>query len=102
MDKQSERRKILDDLFDAFTILGRGSYVSLYDVKGNLTRYSPAAVELFGLQGEYIPSGDLNWSSYVHPEDRIRYERVMRSLFEKKSSSSLLSKTLSSDNIGIL
>ncbi|MBR1647745.1 MAG: EAL domain-containing protein [Selenomonadaceae bacterium] len=86
MEKNSEHRKILDDLFDAFTILGRGSYVSLYDVKGNLTRYSPAAVELFGLQGEYIPSGDFNWSNYVHPEDRIRYEKVMRSLLEKRTS----------------
>lgn len=86
MDKQSERRQILDDLFEAFTILGRGNYVSLYDVKNNLTRYSPAAVELFGLSGEYIPSDDLNWSNYVHPEDRIRYERVMRSLLENKSS----------------
>ena len=86
MKKTSEHRKILDDLFDAFTILGRGNYVSICDVKGNLTRYSPAAVELFGLPDEYIPASDLNWVDYVHHEDRIRYEKVMRSLLEKKSS----------------
>ena len=74
------RRQILDDLFDAYTILGKGSYVSLYDTKGQMTRYSPAAVELFGLPGEYIPIGAYNWSDYVHPEDRRRYENVMKEL----------------------
>lgn len=73
-------RKILDDLFDAYTILGRGAYVSLYDVKGQMTRYSHAAVELFGLPGEYIPAGADNWSDFVHPEDRPRYEKVMGEL----------------------
>ena len=73
-------RKILDDLFNAFTMIGRGSYVSLYDVKGNLTRYSPAAVELFDLPGEYIPAGDFEWINYVHPEDRFHYSRVMKAL----------------------
>ena len=87
MEKNFQHRKILDDLFDAFTILGRGSYVSLYDVKGNMTRYSPAAVELFGLTGEYIPSGDLNWANYVHPEDRFRYSQAMKSLLDGNSAS---------------
>ena len=77
-----EHRKILDDLFNAYTMIGRGSYVSLYDVKGNLTRYSPAAVELFGLPGEYIPAGDFEWIKYVHPEDRFHYSRVMKALIK--------------------
>mgnify|MGYP002627428933 CR=1 FL=1 len=71
------KRQILDDLFDAYTILGKGTYVSLYDTVGQMTRYSPAYVDLFGLQGEYIPAGADNWSDYVHPEDRGRYESVM-------------------------
>lgn len=78
-------RQILDDLFDAFTLLGRGSYVSLYDVKGQMTRYTPAAVELFGLPGEYIPAGAYNWSDYVHPEDRKRYEKIMGDLLASKA-----------------
>ena len=85
MTKNFEHRKILDDLFDAFTLLGRGSYVSLYDVKGQMTRYSPAAVDLFGLSGEYIPAGAYNWSDYVHPEDRAYYERVMNALIENRA-----------------
>ncbi len=80
--KPSSRRKILDDLFDAYTILGRGAYVSLYDVVGQMTRYSPACVDLFGLKGEYISREDDNWSDFVHPEDRGRYETIMKKLIE--------------------
>ena len=85
MTKKSEHRKILDDLFDAFTLLGRGSNVSVYDINGQMTRYSPAAVDLFGLPGEYIPDGVYSWTDYVHPEDRTRYEKVMDNLLENKS-----------------
>lgn len=74
------KRQILDDLFDAYTILGKGAYVSLYDAVGQMTRYSPAAVDLFGFEGEYIPTGAYDWSEYVHPEDRRRYETVMTKL----------------------
>ena len=87
MTMNLEHRKILDDLFDAFTILGRGNYVSLYDVKGKMTRYSPAAVELFGLPAEYIPDGAYNWADYVHPEDRLRYKKIMDSLIENQTQS---------------
>ena len=85
MTNKIEHRKILDDLFDAFTLLGRGSYVSVYDIKGKVTRYSPAAVDLFGLPGEYIPDGAYNWSDFVHPEDRFRYEKIMDNLLANKS-----------------
>ena len=85
MTKKIDHRKILDDLFDAFTLLGRGSYVSIYDVKGQVTRYSPAAVDLFGLPGEYIPDGAYNWSDFIHPEDRARYEKIMSNIMQNKS-----------------
>ena len=80
--KPPYRRQILDDLFDAYVILGKGTYVSLYDVVGQMTRYSPASVDLFGLVGEYVPSGAMNWSDWVHPEDRSRYEKVMSKLIQ--------------------
>lgn len=80
----ADEHKILDDLFEAFIIIGRGEYVSLYDVKGKVTRYSPAAAKLFGFP-EYIHYGAYNWSDYVHPEDRHRYETVMADLLDGKS-----------------
>lgn len=78
--KPPYKRQILDDIFDAYTILGKGTYVSLYDAVGQMTRYSPASVELFGLKGEYIPAGADNWGDFVHPEDRKRYESIMAKL----------------------
>ena len=80
--KPPYRRQILDDIFDAYVILGKGTYVSLYDVVGQMTRYSPAAVDLFDLPGEYIPAGADKWSARVHPEDRLRYETIMGKLIE--------------------
>ena len=74
----------LDDLFEAFVLISRGEYVSLYDVKNQLTRYSPAAADLFGFP-EYISYGAYDWSDYIHPEDRRRYETVMNALIEGKS-----------------
>lgn len=76
----SDHRKILDDVFNAFTILGRGNYVSVLDVKGNMLRYSPAAMELFGLPGEYVPADTIDRESYIHPEDRFNHTRTMKSL----------------------
>lgn len=77
-----EHRKILDDLFNAYTMIGRGNYVSVYDVAGDISRFSPAAVELLGLPGEYITGGHVNWGNYVHPEDRFVYSRTIKALLD--------------------
>ena len=82
MNKTSEHRKILDDIFNAFNMVGRGNYVAVYDVKGNLTRYSRSAVELFGLSGEYIPGSYREWANFIHPEDQFIYSRTMKSLIK--------------------
>ena len=87
MTTKTEHRKILDDLFDAFTIIGRGNYVTMYDVKENIIRYSPAAVELFGLPGEYVSLGNVEWENYIHPEDRFNYTRSMKNLLKGETQS---------------
>ena len=51
----------LDDVFDAFTMLSNGAIVNLMHVQGNTTRWSPAGVELFGLSGQSIPNGSMDW-----------------------------------------
>lgn len=73
-------RKILDDLFDSYTLVANGNYVSLYDLKGHTIRCSPAAVDLFGLPGEYMEESTFDWADYVHPEDLARYEDMMGGL----------------------
>ena len=79
------QKQMLDDVFDAFSMLVRGTMVSLMHVGGGVTRYSPAAVDLFGLPGEYIENGAHNWNDYLHPEDRRRYMDVMLPLLEGKT-----------------
>ena len=80
--KTAYKRQILDDLFDAYVILGKGNYVSLYDLVGQMTRYSPAYVDLCGLPGEYVPVGAMNWRDWVHPEDKKKYDNIMNKLIE--------------------
>lgn len=80
MATTTDHRKILDDLFNAYTMIGRGSYVAVYDVAGNVSRFSPAAVELLGLPDEYITGGHLDWGNYVHPEDHFVYTRTIKAL----------------------
>lgn len=86
MTKTIEHRKILDDMFNAFTIVVRGNYVTVYDIKGKMTRFSPAIVEMFGLSGEYIPTDEIEWGSYVHPEDAFKYTRTMKALLNGEST----------------
>ncbi len=76
------QKQLLDDVFDAFTMLAQGNIVTLMHVEGGVTRYTPSAVELFGLPGEYIPNGAFDWAEYVHPEDRKRYLDAMNPLLD--------------------
>lgn len=80
-ETDSADHKMLDDLFEAFMLTGRGEYVSLYDVKSQITRYSSAAAKIFGFP-EYIHYGAYNWSEHIHPEDRYKYETVMTELID--------------------
>ena len=81
------QKQMLDDVFDAFTMLVKGGIVTLMHVDGGFTRYSASAVELFGLPGEYIPNGAMDWNDHLHPEDRRRYMEVMLPLLEGKTQS---------------
>ena len=81
------QKQMLDDVFDAFQMISGGSFVSLMHVEGGVTRWSPGAVQLFGLPGEYVPNGAINWGDYIHPEDRKRYMDAMLPLLEGKTFS---------------
>lgn len=80
MSNDPEHRKILDDVFNAFSMIGRGNYVAVYDAKDNVTRFSPAAVELFGLTGEYVTADYKEWTNYVHPEDCFSRRQMVDAL----------------------
>ena len=64
------QKQMLDDVFDAFSMLSNGAIVSMMHVQGNTTRWSPDAVETFGLSGEYLNSAVGEWMDRVHQKDR--------------------------------
>ena len=78
--------KLLDNLFEAFMVVSRGEYVSLYDIKNNVMRLSPALVELFGME-EYTCNGAEKWIERLHPEDRRRYKNIVAETDAGKLSS---------------
>ncbi|MBQ9346287.1 MAG: EAL domain-containing protein [Oscillibacter sp.] len=75
-------KRALDDVFNAFLMISGGAMISLMHIDGGFTRFTPAAVELFGLPGEYVPNDEVRWSERIHPEDRRRYETLMDRLIE--------------------
>lgn len=79
------QKQMLDDVFDMFTMLAGGGIVSLMHVDGEFTRFTASAVELFGLSGEYVPHGAVNWADMIHPDDRERYLDVMGALASGES-----------------
>lgn len=82
-----DRKRTFDDMFDCFTILSGEKYVSLYDAKTQVTRWSPNAVKMFDLPGEYFDQGAYNWEDSVHPDDRGAYRECMAKLTMGKISS---------------
>ena len=58
----NKRQQFLDDVFDAFTMLASGNFVTVYDIKSNTTRFSKGAVKLFSLPGEYLNHDTFNWA----------------------------------------
>ena len=66
------RRKKLDSLFEAFSIISEESYVFLTDFTTRVSRWSANAVDYFGLEDEYMYM-DERWRPKVHPDDVESY-----------------------------
>ncbi len=51
------QKQMLDDVFDAFTMLTNGGFLSLMRVDGGFTRYTAGAVELSAFRASTSPTG---------------------------------------------
>ena len=81
----SEKRK-LEALFNAFEITSEGAYVYLCDMRYDLSRWSKAAVDSFGLPSEYMyEAGDI-WEEHIHPDDRAAYRAGITDIFSGNAS----------------
>lgn len=77
-----ERRRKLDELFHAFSIVAEGTYVYLCDMRYDISRWSKGAVDKYELPGDYMyDAGDI-WESHIHPEDREIYHTGIAAIFE--------------------
>ena len=76
-----DRRIMLDALYKSFEIVAEGTYVYLCDMKYDYSRWSKAAVDTYGLPGEYMyGAGDI-WENQIHPEDREAYHKGIAEIF---------------------
>ena len=60
-----ERKNILDQLFQAFSIAAEGTYVYICDMSFNYSRWSKNAVDYFGLPGEYMVDAGKIWEEHI-------------------------------------
>ncbi len=65
---------LTDRLFDAMCLSSERYYPYMQNMETGVTRLSPAMVEFFGLEGEFIADFESAWISRVHPEDRKAYQ----------------------------
>ena len=58
-----------NELFEAFASASDNVYIYVCDMKTDISRWSGAAVDYFGLEGEYIKDAANVWAAQVHPDD---------------------------------
>ena len=76
-----DRKKRLDDVFKALSMVSEGTYVYVCDMKYDFSRWSKSAVETYGLPSEYMyGAGDI-WEERIHPEDRDVYALGISDIF---------------------
>lgn len=58
-----------NELFEAFGSASDNVYIYVCDMKTDISRWSKAAVDYFGLSGEYLEDAANVWGRHVHPDD---------------------------------
>ena len=81
-----ERKNILDQLFQAFSIAAEGTYVYICDMSFNYSRWSKNAVDYFGLPGEYMVDAGKIWEEHIHPDDRKTFMESIDAIFSGRDS----------------
>lgn len=76
-----ERKKKLDALFDAFSVVAEGTYIFVCDMRYDYSRWSRAAVSCFGLPSEYMFNAGGIWESHIHPDDVETYRSGIDDIF---------------------
>ncbi len=75
------RKKKLDDVFKAVSVVSEGTYVYVCDMRYDLSRWSKTAVEAYGLPAEYMYGAGEIWEERIHPDDREVYRLGISDIF---------------------
>lgn len=78
---KDDKKKRLDNLFEAFSIIAEGKYVYLCDMNEDVSRWSKSAVDYFNLPGEYMKNAGDIWAEHIHPDDRETYAESIAAIF---------------------
>lgn len=81
----SERKRKLDNLFDALLTVAGESYIYINDMRYDYSRWSLALIDDFALESEYMYHADLIWQRYIHPEDIGMYKSAIELLLCKNT-----------------
>lgn len=73
-----------NELFEAFASASDNVYIYVCDMKTDISRWSKAAVDYFGLEGEYLENAANVWAQHVHPDDLKVYMEDIESVFSGK------------------
>lgn len=73
-----------NELFEAFASASDNVYIYVCDMKTDISRWSKAAVDYFGLSGEYLENAANVWGQHVHPDDLKVYMEDIESVFSGK------------------
>ena len=74
-----------NELFEAFASASDNVYIYVCDMKTDISRWSKAAVNYFGLEGEYIKDAANMWAQHVHPDDLDVYTEDIAGVFSGKN-----------------
>lgn len=73
-----------NELFEAFASASDNVYIYVCNMKTNISRWSRAAVDYFGLTGEYLEDAANVWGQHVHPDDLKAYMEDITGVFSGK------------------
>lgn len=74
-----------NELFEAFAAASDNVYIYVCDMKTDVSRWSKAAVNYFGLEGEYLKDAANVWAQHVHPDDLKVYVDDIEGVFSGKN-----------------
>lgn len=70
-----------NELFEAFASASDNVYIYVCDMRTDISRWSGAAVDYFGLAGEYLEDAAHVWAEHVHPDDLKVYTDDIEGVF---------------------